>query len=148
MQVVFTQDITKTAKKGELKNVKKGYFRNYLLPRKLAVAATESKIKETELMRKNMILQQEKIKTQAEELKKKLEGLELTIKGKSSGDKLYGSIGEKEILDAIAKKTQIHLAKENIQLSEHIKVLGKYEIPVHLTETIRVKILVEIKSEK
>jgi large subunit ribosomal protein L9 len=148
MQVVFIKDIPKVVRKGDVKNVKDGYFQNYLLPRKLAVIATAAKIKEAEEIRKKQLVEKEKIKEQSHDLKKKLDGYEITIKMKAKGDKLYGSIGEKEITDIIEKELKIRLGKEHVKLSEHIKVAGSYEIPVKLTEGVEAKVMLTVKGEK
>lgn len=148
MQVVFTQDVKNVARRGEVKNVKDGYFQNFLLPQRLAVLATAAKIREAEQMKKNQLIQKGRIKEEAGAIQKKLEGLKVTIKGKARGDKLYGSITEKELIDAIEQKSKVRLGRENVMLSEHIKVLGSYEIPVKLTEGVEAKVLLEIKGEK
>lgn len=148
MQVVFTQDVKNVAHRGEVKNVKDGYFQNFLQPNRLAVLATAAKIREAEQLKKNELVQREKIKEEAGTIQKKLEGLKVTIKGKARGDKLYGSITEKELIDAIEQKSQVRLARENIMLSEHIKVLGSYEVPVKLVEGVEATVTLEVKSEK
>lgn len=148
MQVVFIQSIKGVAKKGEVKNVKDGYFQNYLLPHKMAVVATAAKLKEAESMRKNEVLQKDKVAEQAHEIKAKLKNLKLMFKGKANGDKLYGSIGEKEIIDLIEAETKVKLDRQHVKLSEHIKVLGTYEIPILLTEGVETKVTLTVKGEK
>ncbi len=148
MQVVFIQDIKKIARKGDVKNVKDGYFQNYLQPRKLAVLATVSKIKEADQMKKQTMVEKGKIREQAQEIQKKLDGHKIVIKGKAKGDKLYGSIGEKEIADILEKDFKLRLGKEHIKLSEHIKVVGTYEILIRLSEDVEAKVMLEVKGEK
>jgi large subunit ribosomal protein L9 len=148
MQVVFLKDIKGIARKGDVKNVKDGYFQNFLQPRSLAAVATPPMIKQAEEMRKKQVLDKEKIKEQASEIKKRMDGYKIIIKSKAKGDKLYGSIGEKDICDVIEKELKIRLEKENIGLSEHIKVSGAYEIPVRLAEGVQAMISLEVKGEK
>lgn len=148
MQVVFIQDVKSVARKGDVKNVKDGYFQNFLQPRNLAVLATGSKMKEVEQMRKQMVLEKEKIAEQAQDLLKKMDGHKIVIKGKAKGDKLYGSISEKEVADLLEKDFKVRLGKEHIKLSEHIKVLGSYEVPVKLAEGVEAKVMLEVKGEK
>lgn len=148
MQVVFTKDVKNVARRGEVKNVADGYFHNFLLPHGFAAIATPAKMREAEQIKKNQVVQKERIKEEAGELQKKLGGLRVTIKGKARGDKLYGSIGEKELIDAIEEKSKIRLGRENVMLSEHIKVLGSYEIPVKLAEGVETKVMLEVKGEK
>ena len=148
MQVVFTQNVKGIARKGEVKNVKDGYFQNFLFPRKLAVIATDAKVREAETMRKHETITKDRVKEQAHELQKKLTGLKITIKSKANGDKLYGSISEKDIVDAIEKDAKVQLGKSNVVLSDHIKVVGTYEIPIALTEGVEAKITLVVKGEK
>jgi large subunit ribosomal protein L9 len=148
MQVVFIKDVKGVAKKGDVKNVKDGYYQNFLLPRGLVAVATAAMIKQAEEMRKRSVIEQEKVKEQATEVKRRLDGSKILIKSKAKGDKLYGSIGEKEIADVVEKELKIKLGKENIALSEHIKVAGNYEVPVKLAEGVEAVILLEVKGEK
>lgn len=148
MQVILKQNVPSLGKKGELKNVKDGYFMNYLLPRNLAEVASGAKIKQAEEMRKRAVVQNERIREQAGEIKEKLKGLKVVLKAKAKGDKLYGSITEKEVLNALEEKLGIRLEKEHLLLSEHIKVVGTYEVPVRLMEGVEGKFTLEIKAEK
>ena len=148
MQVVFTQDVKSVARRGDVKNVKDGYFQNYLLPRKLAAVATDAMIKQAEEMRKKALIEREKVKDQAQEIKNRIDGFKLTLKRKAKGDKLYGSINEKELAEILEKEFNVKLGKEHILLSENIKVAGSYEIPVRLAEGVEAKILLDVKGEK
>lgn len=148
MQVVFLQNIKNIARKGDIKNVKDGYYFNFLLPRKLAVQATPAKVKEMESMRQKQAMEKEKVMEQAAEVIEKLKGLKVSIKAKSHGDKLYGSITEKEISEAIAKEAKVELEPKYLKLSEHIKVAGTYEIPVNLSEEYKTTVTITIKGEK
>ncbi len=148
MQVVFIQDVASVAKRGDVKNVKDGYFQNYLLPRKLAALATPAMIKQAEELRKKAMIEKEKVKEQAMEIKTRIDGFKMTFKRKAKGDKLYGSINEKEIAEILEKEFKVKLGKEHILLSENIKVAGSYEIPVRLAEGVEAKILLDVKGEK
>ena len=148
MQVIFLQNIKNVARKGDLKNVKDGYYFNFLLPKKLAIIATPAKIKETESLQKKQTMEKEKVMEHAAEVIKKLKNLKITMKAKAHGDKLYGSITEKEVAEAIAQETNVELDTKYLKLSEHIKVAGTYEIPVHLTEDHKTTITLVIKGEK
>lgn len=145
MQVVLTKDIPGVGRKGEIKNVKEGFFSNFL-SKKGAVVATDEKIKEAKQIQKRQVVEKERIAEQAQEISKKMKGLKIVLKGKAKGDKLYGSITEREILDALQEKLNVRLEKEHLLLSEHIKVLGTYEIPVRLKEGVETKFTLEIKA--
>ena len=148
MQVILKQNVKHLGKKGELKNVKDGYFMNFLAPRALAEVATDAKIKHAKEILKREVVQHERIRENAAEIKEKLKGLKITLKAKAKGDKLYGSITEKEILDALEAKLNVRLEKQHLILSEHLKVVGTYEVPVRLTEGVEGKFTLEIKAEK
>jgi len=148
MQVVFTQDVPSVAKRGDVKNVKDGYFQNFLLPRKLAALATHAMIKQAEEMRKKAMIEKEKVREQAQEIKGRIDGFKITLKRKAKGEKLYGSINEKELAEILEKEFNVKFGKEHILLSENIKVAGSYEVPVRLAEDVEAKILLEVKGEK
>lgn len=148
MQVVFIQDVPSVAKRGDVKNVKDGYFQNFLLPRKIAAVATPVMIRKAEEMRKKASIEKEKVRGQAQEIKSRIDGFKITLKRKAKGDKLYGSINEKELADILEKEFKVKLGKEHILLSEHIKVAGSYEVPVRLAEDVEAKILLDVKGEK
>jgi large subunit ribosomal protein L9 len=148
MQVVFLKDVAKVARKGDVKNVKTGYFSNYLFPNKVAVMASPAMLKHVEVLKKQMMLEKARVAEQAQEIKNKLEDKKFTLKQKAKGEKLYGSITEKDICDVILKETKISLSKENVVLSGHIKVVGSYEITLKLSDEISAKVLLEVKGEK
>lgn len=147
MQVILKQNVPSVGRKGEVKNVSDGYFQNFLLPRNLAEMATPAKIKMAEEHLKKQLIEKDRIKEQAQQIKEKFNGLKVTLKGKAKGDKLYGSITEKEILDAVQEKINVRLNKENLLLSEHIKLVGNYELKVRLSEQVEAKFTLEIKAE-
>lgn len=142
------QNVPNLGKKGELKNVKDGFFMNYLQPRNLAEVATAEKIAHADKMRSREVVQHERIKEQAGEIKEKMKGLKVVLRAKAKGDKLYGSITEKEIIGALEEKLNIRFEKEHLLLSEHIKVAGTYEVPVRLAEGVEGKFTLEVKAEK
>jgi len=148
MQVVFTHDVKGVARKGDVKNVKDGYYQNFLLPKKLASVATPAMIKFAAVMKEKQMIEKERLNEQAKELKAKIDGRKVVLKRKAKGDKLYGSINEKDLAEILEKEFKIKLGKERIKLSAHIKVVGTYEVPVRLSDECEAKILLEVKGEK
>ena len=149
MQIILTQDVSKLGRRGDVKEVKPGYFQNFLFPRNLAIVATKPRLKEAEKRRELRLVEKEQVKNEAAKIVKKLEGLKLLFTKKvTSKDKLYGSIGEKDIIAAVEKKAKIQLDKENILLKEPIKTAGEHEIPIKLTDEVQTTITLEIKPEK
>lgn len=148
MQVLFLQDVKNIARRGDVKTVKEGYFMNFLMPKKIAVVATAGKIKEAEKMKQNEVIQKERLVEEAKEVCKKLEGLFISIKAKAKGDKLYGSIGEKELIKEIEKAAKVKLEKQHFDMPEHIKTVGEHEITIQLAEGASAKIKLEVQSEE
>ncbi len=148
MQVVFIQNVKGIAQKGEIKNVKEGYFNNYLYPNKLAVIGTPDKVKQAEENRKKQVVEKERITADAKEIKKKLDGMAIVIKRKCHDDKLYASITEKDLIDEILKKINVRLDRENLDMEGHIKKTGKHEVKIKLAEGISSKITLEVQGEK
>lgn len=147
MQVLFQQNVAGVGRKGEVKNVKEGFYKNFLAPRKLAIIASEGKIKEAMEMRKHEVVRKDRLTEEAKEIAKRIDGTVIVIKSKAKGDKLYGSISEKDIIEALREKANVELEKDHLKMSEHIKVVGSYEIPVHIAEGADAKIVVEVKGE-
>ena len=144
MQVIFNQNIAGIARKGEIKKVSDGYYHNFLLPKKLAEIATPAKIKAAEIAKQKMTIEKDRIREEAESVKAKLDGLTISIKAKANGDKLYGSISEREILDLIKNKTNVSLGKDHFHLKEHIKMVGKFPLKIKLSESVSATMMLEI----
>ena len=129
MKVIFNADVRGQGKKGEMKEVSDGYARNFLLPKGLAVAATQDNLntmKQREAAKKK---QMEKEIALAKENAKKLESVvvKITAKAGDSG-RLFGSVTSKEISDALAKQHNIVIEKNKIVQAEPIKSFGSYEV--------------------
>ncbi len=129
MKVIFSVDVRGQGKKGEMKEVSDGYARNYLLPRGLAVAATQDNLNAMKLRDAAKKRQMELEKATAEENAKKLEGLIVKVKAKAGDSgRLFGSVTSKEIADALAEQHGIVIEKNKIVQSEPIKSFGSYEV--------------------
>lgn len=145
MQVLLNTNMKPLGYRGDIVNVKPGYFRNYLLPKGLAQIANAKVIVLAEERNKKRLMQKEQIMANGKEVLAKLKGLVITLKGKvSDKGKLYGSISEIDIIEAIKEAKNLELAKEFIKM-EHIKELGEYKVLVHLGEGLEqeVKVVVE-----
>ena len=129
MKVIFSADVRGQGKKGEMKEVSDGYARNYLLPRGLAVAATQDNLNAMKLRDAAKKRQMELEKAAAQENAKKLEGVIVKVKAKA-GEKgrLFGSVTSKEIADALAEQHGIEIEKNKIVQAEPIKSFGSYEV--------------------
>ena len=145
MKVILTQDVKGKGKKGQMIEVSDGYARNFMLPRKLAIEATPDAVN---TMKMNDKATQERIareKAEALEISKTIRGLTVVVKAKGGGaGRLFGSITNQEIADALKAQSGINLDKRKIVLADTIKSVGTYtatcklgyEIPAPLTVKI------------
>lgn len=142
MEVILNQDVDKVGKSGQVLKVKDGFARNFLIPNKLAVLATAGNLKRLEQQKQVKAVQTEKLKEASIKLKEKLASLSLTISVLTQEDeKLYGSVSEQDLADAL-KEEGIVLEKSLIDLSEPIKALGIYEVPIKLHPEVSAKVKV------
>ena len=147
MKVILLQDVKGKGKKGQLLEVSDGYARNFMLPRKLAVEATADAIN---TMRMNDKATQERIareKAEALEISKKLRELTLVVTAKGGGaGRLFGSVTNQEIADALAKNSGIKLDKRKIVIADPIKSVGTYTVQCKLGYEISAPLTVKIEE--
>jgi large subunit ribosomal protein L9 len=147
MKLILTKRVPKLGHEWDLVNVKDGYARNYLLPKKLADPATPALIKKAEKIQTERVKKLEEIIKNAKEMAEKLKDIEVSFKKKARGEKLYGSITEKEIAEELTKKAKIEILKEMIKVKEPIKTLGEHKVSLALAEGVEVKIKVTVEAE-
>ncbi|NLM42923.1 MAG: 50S ribosomal protein L9 [Clostridiales bacterium] len=148
MKVVLLQDVKSLGKKDDIVNVSDGYARNFLLPKKLAVEATDTKLKE--ISDKKKVLEKKKAQEmeEAKALAEKLSNIEVVIKTKAGvSGKLFGSITAKDIADIIKKEHKIEIDRKKIVLDDAIKSLGTQEIEIKVYPEIAAKVKVTIVEE-
>jgi large subunit ribosomal protein L9 len=149
MKIILLQDVENLGREGELKEVADGFARNFLIPKKMAEAATEAAVKKAETKQKKSA---EKAKLELEEAQKlaeQLEGRELFVKVKEEDGKLFGSVNEKTISKAF-KDEGLDIAPESVKLAEPIKEMGDYEAQISLDHNLEanIKIILVSESEK
>lgn len=148
MQVLLNADVKKLGYRGDIIKVKNGYFRNFLYPKGLAQAADKKVIALAEKRNEKRTLQKERVMENAKDVLKKLKGLTVTIKAKvSDKGKLYGSISESEVLDAIKVEVNVELEKSFIKM-DHFKELGEHKALVHLGEGLEEEITVVLEAQE
>src|SRR5262245_5442174 len=148
MDVILREDIEKLGSRGQVVHVAAGYARNFLLPKRLAVPATESNKKIVEQERQAHLRKEAKLKGEAEDLSKLMTGLTVTISQKAGeNDQLFGSVTAKDIADALEKKN-FSIDRRRIQLEEPIKQLGEHRIPVRLHREVATEIVVNVVKEE
>ena len=148
MKIILLTDVAKLGKKGEVKEVSNGYARNFLIPRGLAKELKEGDLKHYEKEKKLQQRRFEKLKEENENKLKDLSKKKIIIKAKAgSSGKLYGAVTSANIAEAISKEIGDEFDKKNIELDEHIKELGTYEVGIRLPGGVKGKIKIEIVSE-
>lgn len=132
MQVILREDVPSLGKAGEVVKVAEGYGRNFLLPRKKAVPATDVNLKRLEQERKGIEAKREKLKKEAEELAQRVAALTVSLE-KQAGeeDKIFGSVSVREIAKFLEAQG-ITLDHRLIRLKEPIRKLGEHTVEVHL----------------
>ena len=148
MEVILREDIDNLGSRGQVVKVAPGYARNFLLPKKLAVAATESNKKIVEQERQAHLRKEAKLAGEAQDLAKLMLGTAITIKQKAGeADQLFGSVTSKDIADALTSKG-FNIDRRKIQLDEPIKQLGEYTVPVKLHKDVSVDVSVLVAKEE
>lgn len=145
MKVLLIEDVDNLGYAGDVKEVKNGYGRNYLLPQNLAILATPGAMKQAETIRKAA----EKIRAQersdAEAIASQISGIELVFERRAGETgKLYGSVTSGDIAEAILEKTGIEVDKRKVALAEPMRILGKQDVTVKLMIDLSTSIEVEV----
>ena len=147
MDVILREDIDNLGARGQVVNVANGYARNFLLPKRLAVQATESNKKIVEQERQAHLRKEAKAQGEAAELGKLVANVTVTIKQKAGeNDQLFGSVTSKDIADGLAAQNY-NIERRKIQLEEPIKQLGEYKVPIRLHKEVTVEITVIVAKE-
>ena len=148
MEVILRDDIERLGHRGQVVKVADGYARNFLLPKKLAVPATDANKKIVEQERQAHLRKEAKLKGEAEDLAKLMLGVAITIKQKAGeADQLFGSVTSKDIADALAARNYT-IDRKKIGLDEPIKQLGEYTVPIKLHKDVTVDISVLVAKEE
>ena len=144
MDVILREDIDKLGARGQVVQVASGYARNFLLPKRLAVAATESNKKIVEQERQSHLRKEAKQKTEAEDLGKMMAGVTVTISQKAGdNDQLFGSVTSKDVAEALEQKN-FTIDRRKIQLDEPIKQLGEHKVVVRLHRDVTAEVTVNV----
>jgi large subunit ribosomal protein L9 len=147
MKVILKETIESLGIIGSEVTVADGYARNYLLPQKKAVPATAQNRKLLERERVKFEVQIAKERASAEEMAKRLEGVTCQVAAKvSDEDRLYGSVSVRDIIDALAAQ-DIEIEKRMVLLTDPIKTLGTFQIPIRIYKDVEPEITVEVVPE-
>jgi large subunit ribosomal protein L9 len=148
IQVILQQDLKNVGKSGELVKVKPGYARNYLIPRRLAVAATTSNIARVEHEQRVTAARAAKVRAEAGTIAEKLGAVSVTIARKVGEEgKIFGSVTAKDIAEALSAKGVV-VDKKKMVIPEPIRAIGTFDIGVKLAGEIEATVKVEVVAEE
>ena len=148
MEVILREDIEKLGVRGQVIKVASGYARNFLLPKRMAVAATEANKKIVEQERQAHLRKEVKVQGEAEDLAKIMTGATVRIVQKAGeNDQLFGSVTSKDIAEALSAQ-DYNIDRRKIQLDDPIRQLGEYKVPVRLHKDVTVEITVVVGKEE
>jgi large subunit ribosomal protein L9 len=146
MQVLLLKDVAGIGHAGDIKEVTGGYAKNYLLPKKLAVAASEGAQKQAQSIREASERRRDRKHTEAKSLAARIEGQVLAFKMRSGeGDRLYGSVTNAEIAEALSKAVGVEIERRQIDLEHPLKSLGQHSVPVKVASGVTATILVNVE---
>jgi large subunit ribosomal protein L9 len=147
MEVILREDIEKLGNRGSVVKVAPGYARNFLIPKKLAVAATEANKKIVAQEREAWLRREAKVKSEAEDLGKLLESVTVTIAQRAGEEgHLFGSVTAKDVAEALEKQN-FTIDRKKIQLDENIRQVGEHKVPIRLHREVTVPVTVNVVAE-
>lgn len=147
MKIILLEDVKSVGKKGDLVELKDGYAKNFIIPKKLGVEATGANLNTLKLQKKN----EEKIAKEqldaAQALGAELEQMTVKVGIRSGeGGKAFGTVSSKEIAQAVSDQFGKEIDKKKIQISEPIKAVGSYEVTVKLHPKVMAKLRVHVEG--
>lgn len=148
MKVLLTKTVDNLGEAGEVVNVSPGYARNFLLPRNLAVKCTPGAMKLAESYRAKARARQDMADAEARETARKLETLELTFTATADASgQLYGSIGEREITQALEEKG-IRIDRKQVLMESHIKQTGDHRVGIRVHGDLQGTVTVKVEAQE
>ena len=147
MKLILLEDVKSVGKKGDLINASEGYAKNFLLPKKLAVEATKSNLNDYELKQKADAKRRQEELEKAQETTAALKDKVVTIKVKTGGNgKLFGSVTNKEVADAIVEQTKLDIDKKKVSIGDPIKMVGERTAVVKLHPKVSAEVTIKIEE--
>jgi large subunit ribosomal protein L9 len=147
MEVILREHVDHLGRRGDIVKVAEGYARNFLLPRKLALAVTENNKRQIEREKKVAEVREAEERSQAEALAQRLTQLEVEIARRvGENDALYGSVTSADIAHALQAKG-FEIDKRKIQLADPIKALGQVQVPVRVHRDVTAQVTVKVVAQ-
>ena len=148
MDVILREDVDKLGTRGQLVKVTSGYARNYLLPKRLAVQATDANRKIVEQERQGHLRKEAKLVADAGDLAKMMADVTVTISQKAGeNDQLFGSVTAKDIVEALEQQGYT-IDRRKVALDEPIRKLGEYKVTLRLHREVPAEITVRVVKEE
>ncbi|MCX7616679.1 50S ribosomal protein L9 [Tepidiforma sp.] len=145
MKVVFFEDVEGTAHVGEIKEVKNGFARNYLLPRGIAGPTTKENLQRANALAQREARRQEKLDAEARVIAAKLENLAVSIEARvGETGRLFGSVTNRDIAAAIKSATGVELEHQQVLLPEPIRELGRRAVEIKFTRNVSAEVAVDV----
>ena len=148
MKLILNSDVTKLGRKGDIVNVAKGYARNYLLPKNLAIVATDSNISIAEKIQEKRIAELTESEELAESIKDALADAHLVISQKSTDEgTLYAAVANNEIVEVLEKFSGFKIEEKQIELNDQVKEIGLHNVKIKISEDVDFDVVLEIIPE-
>ncbi len=148
MEVILRQDYEELGLEGDIVSVAKGYARNFLIPKGIALEATPQNIKTLEQQKRKIEVKRLKAKEQAEKLKAQVEELTVTLRQKAGEEgKLYGSVTSMDIAAELERKGVV-IDRRKVVLDKPIKTVGEYDVPLRLYPEVMAALKVVVEAEQ
>jgi large subunit ribosomal protein L9 len=145
VKVILRVDVSDVGKKGDIIDVANGFARNYLVPKGLALRATDGNVQQAASMRRSRDLRDAKDRGAAEEVARVLVPAIITVKAKAGAEgRLFGSVTSTDVATAVHDQTGIELDRRKLQLEEPIKSVGTHQVPTKLHPEVEFAITVEV----
>ena len=145
MKLILTSDVEPLGHRGDVVDVSKGYARNYLLPRSLAIEANEGAIAQAERIREARIEADQKAREEAEAIAGQLVGSRVVIAARAGDEgQLYGSVGVGDVVEGIKRFTGVELDRNQIHVPQPVRAIGLHEIQIRLHPEVEFPLLLDV----
>lgn len=148
MRVVLRKEVPGLGRPGDVKHVAEGYAQNFLLPRGLAVEASEGELKRVAQVQATAKAKKSRAHAEAEAIAERLASTKLTFKLKAGGTgKTFGSITNRDVADALKREAGIDVDRTKIHLEDPLRTLGTHQIEIRLLTDVRAKVTITIEAQ-
>jgi large subunit ribosomal protein L9 len=145
MRLILLSDVVDLGNKGDLVDVADGYARNFLLPKKRAIVATEGALAQAESLKAAREESERQAKEAAERIASQLAGVRVVLAAQAGDEgKLYGSVSSVDVIEGIKKFTGVELERSNLEIRQAIKSIGLHEVWVKLHTTVEFPVTLDV----